>query len=156
MTQGVSEVPTIALVDQHAHGILRAPPATLDEFRGLFSESQYPEQWPHVATSATYLRAIRTLAARFGVAPTEEAVYEHRLASDPADYAAGLLRATNTEVLLVDDGFPPPDTGTSCEELGELAGCRAAPVLRLETRGASAATEVSSARERGFAALKTT
>ena len=134
---------------------MRAPPATLDEFRGLFSESQHPPQWPHVATSATYLRAIRTLAERFGVAPTEEAVYEHRLASDPAEYAAGLLRATNTEVLLVDDGFPAADLGTSCEELGVLAGCRAAPVMRLETRGASVAAEISSARAHGFAALKT-
>ena len=40
----------IPLVDHHAHGILRAPPDSLDEFRGLFSESPDPRQWPHVAT----------------------------------------------------------------------------------------------------------
>jgi len=82
-------------------------------------------------------------------------VYEHRLASDPAEYAAGLLRATNTEVLLVDDGFPHEGEGTSWDELGELAGCAARPVLRLETRGEHASDEAETARERGYAALKT-
>jgi hypothetical protein len=51
----------IPLVDHHAHGILRAQPS-LDEFRGLFSESADPRQWPHVATGITYRRAIRELA----------------------------------------------------------------------------------------------
>jgi hypothetical protein len=136
--------------------VLRAPPASLDEFRGLFSESPDPRQWPHVATGVTYRRAIRALAEHFGVEPDEEAVYEHRLASDPAEYASSLLQATNTETLLVDDGFPPPDAGgTTWDELGELAGCRALPVLRLETRGEHAAEETATARGRGYAALKT-
>ena len=52
----------IGLVDHHAHGILREPPRTLDEFRGLFSESEDPRQWPHVATAITYRRAIGVLA----------------------------------------------------------------------------------------------
>ena len=98
---------------------------------------------------------MRLLGERFGVEPDERAVYEHRLAADPAEYASGLLRATNTELLLVDDGYPPEDVGTSWGELGQLAGCRALPVLRLETRGARAAAETATAREHGYAALKT-
>ena len=98
---------------------------------------------------------MRLLAERFGVEPDECAVYEHRLAADPAEYASGLLRATNTELLLVDDGYPPEDVGTSWGEMGQLAGCRALPVLRLETRGARAAAETATAREHGYAALKT-
>jgi hypothetical protein len=145
----------IPLVDHHAHGILRAPPASLDEFRGLFSESPDPRQWPHVATGITYRRAVRALAEFLGCDATEQAVYERRLASEPATYAASLLRATNTELLLVDDGYPPSDVGTSWEELAELAGCRARPVLRLESRGEHAAAEVETARKRGFVALKT-
>ena len=39
--------------------------------------------------------------------------------------------------------------------MGQLAGCRALPVLRLETRGARAAAETATAREHGYAALKT-
>ncbi|HXH95708.1 MAG TPA: hypothetical protein VNH40_00735, partial [Gaiellaceae bacterium] len=125
------DLDAVALVDHHAHGILRSRP-TLDEFRGLFSESPDPRQWPHVATGLTYRRAIRTLAAFFDVEPTEEAVYRHRVESDPAEYASRLLRATGTETLLVDDGYPPPGEGTAWDELGELAGCDARPVLRIE------------------------
>jgi hypothetical protein len=150
---------SVGLVDHHAHGILRARPS-LDEFRGLFSESPDPRQWPHVATGLTYRRAIRELAAFFGCEPTEAAVYEHRLARDPSEYASALLRATGTEMLLVDDGFPPPGTGVEWQELGELAGCDARPVLRIE-RVAEAGgidavrEEVTAARDNGFAALKT-
>jgi uncharacterized protein len=98
---------------------------------------------------------MRLLAERFGVEPDERAVYEHRLATDPAEYASELLRATNTELLLIDDGYPPEDIGTSWGEMGELAGCRALPVLRLETRGARAAAVTATAREHGYVALKT-
>ena len=54
-----------------------------------------------------YRRAIAVLAEHLGCEPTEQAVYARRLATDPGDYAASLLRATNTEMLLVDEGFPP-------------------------------------------------
>lgn len=154
------------LVDHHAHGILRELP-TLDEFRGLYSESTDPAQWPHVATSVTYRRAIAELAELFGCEPTEHGVYEHRLATDPAEYAATLLRATGTEWLFVDDGFPPPGEGTTWDELGELAGAHSRPVMRIERVAEEGLDggfgefrrrirgEVESARERGFVALKT-
>jgi predicted TIM-barrel fold metal-dependent hydrolase len=153
---------TVGLVDHHAHGILRGLP-TLDEFRGLFSESPDPRQWPHVATALTYRRAIRELADFFACAPTEAAVYEHRLATNPADYAAALLRATGTETLVVDDGFPAPGTGIEWPELGELAGCDARPVMRIERVAEEAdldpvehvRAEVTAARANGFVGLKT-
>jgi hypothetical protein len=149
----------IPLVDHHAHGILRAQP-TLDEFRGLFSESPDPRQWPHVATGITYRRAMRALGAFLGCEPTETGVYEHRLATDPAEYASALLRATNTEALYVDDGFPPAGTGTSWDELGELAGCEARPVLRIERVAAEDGPEavpdtIAAARANGYVGLKT-
>jgi uncharacterized protein len=145
----------VPLVDHHAHGILYARPS-LDEFRGLFSESPDPRQWPHVATGVTYRRAIRELAAFFGCEPSEEAVYEHRLDSDRDEYASALLRATNTELLFVDDGFPAPGEGTPWRELGTLTGCEARPVLRIESREPETVRdEVTTARERGFVALKT-
>ena len=112
----------IALVDHHAHGILRAPPRTLDEFRGLFSESDDPRQWPHVAHSVTYRRAIVKLAEHFGCEPSEDAVFAHRTSIDPVDYAASLLRATGTETLLIDDGFPPPELSVNWRELGDVFG----------------------------------
>jgi len=108
----------------------------------------------------TYQRAIAVLAEHLGCEPAEQAVYERRLASDPAEYAASLLRATGTDWLLIDDGYPPPGTCTSWDELGELAGCEARPIMRIERvveelGAAAAADEARSARRRGFVALKT-
>src|SRR3954471_3590742 len=161
----------VALVDHHAHGILRDPPRTLDEFRGLFSESEDPRQWPHVATGATYRRAIRALAdfldcepseetelaQRTGFDRLEEAVFAHRLSVDPLDYASLVLQATNTEVLLIDDGFPEPAISVEWRELGELAGCVARPIMRIERVFAESGADgvsraVASARADGFAA----
>jgi uncharacterized protein len=158
----------VALVDHHAHGIV-APPATLDEFRGLFSESPDPRQWPHVATGLTYRRALRDLAELLDCEPSEAAVYDHRAGADPDAYAATLLRATGTEWLLIDDGFPAPGEGADAERMGALAGARAASVMRIErvaeegmARGLGldelrehVRTEVRGAIGRGFVGLKT-
>jgi predicted TIM-barrel fold metal-dependent hydrolase len=150
----------VGLVDHHAHGILRAPPRTLDEFRGLFSESDDPRQWPHVATGVTYRRAMRRLAELFGCSAGEDAVLAHRLSLDPLEYAAALLRATGTDVLLIDDGFPPAELSVNWRELGGVAACAAAPVMRIERVLAESGRDgvrraVARAREDGFAALKT-
>jgi hypothetical protein len=149
----------VALVDHHAHGILHARP-TLDEFRGRLSESTDPRQWPHLASWVTYRSALRDLAGLFRCEASEAAVYEHILARDPDEYAATLLRATNTELLFVDDGYPEPGEGTSWQELGELAGCEARPVLRIERVAAedgpeALVEEVAAARANGYAGLKT-
>jgi uncharacterized protein len=141
----------IALVDHHAHGILRAQPS-LDEFRGLFSESPDPRQWPHIASGITYRRAIRELAQLFGVDPSEEAVLAYRLACEPAEYARTLVAGTNTELLLLDDGYPATDVGTSWDEFAEMVGVPARPVLRLE---AHPLEDVATARADGYVGLKT-
>lgn len=118
-------------------------------------------------SALTYRRAVRELAAFFGCEPTERAVYEHRVSLDPDEYASALLRATGTERLLVDDGFPAPGSGTSWTELGELAACDARPVMRIERVAEEALggsftafrehvrAEVATARSRGFVGLKT-
>jgi hypothetical protein len=116
-----------------------------------------------VATGVTYQRAVRALAQHLGCEPTERAVYQRRRATDPAEYASAMLRATGTELLLVDDVYPPADVGTSWHELGELADCPSRPVLRIERVAEEAAAgaldavraAVSGARSRGCAALKT-
>ena len=106
-----------------------------------------------MASGLTYRRAVHELATFFGCEPTEEAVYRLRLATDPAEYASKLLRATNTDWLLVDVGFPP-EGSTTWDELGELGGCAARPVLRLESLD-EVRDEVAAARSNGFVALKT-
>jgi uncharacterized protein len=147
--------------------VLREPPATLDEFRGLFSESPDPAQWPHVASGLGYRGAIRRLAALLECEADERAVWQQRLATEPGEYAATLMRATGTECLLLDDGYPPAGIAFDLEEMGELAGCTALPVLRVERVAEEALDRpldelrehvregVRSARGAGFVALKT-
>jgi hypothetical protein len=150
-------------VDHHAHSILRTPPRDLDEFRGLFSESADPRQWPHVATTISYQRAVQLLASELSCEPREEAILDRRVNSDPRQYASGLLRAAGAEVLLLDEGYPPASEALSTAEMGALAGCPAHPVLRLETlaideRGILAdqsRIRVAAARDEGYVALKT-
>ena len=117
----------------------------------------------------TYLRAMTTLAALLGCEPTEDAVFAHRRATDPDTYAATLLRSTRTEWLLIDDGFPAPGEGEDWRRMGDLAGCRSAPVMRIErvgeegiARGLDLAAlrehvraEVAAAGDRGWVGLKT-
>jgi hypothetical protein len=150
-------------VDHHAHSILRAPPGDLDAFRGLFSESADPRQWPHVATTVSYQRAIELLASQLGCKASEQAVFERRQNADPARYASELLAAAGAETLLLDEGYPPAAEALSTAEMGQLAGCPVRPLLRLETleltedgRLSSGSMErVVEARGNGYAALKT-
>lgn len=120
----------------------------------MFSESRDPRQWPHVATSVTYRRAIADLGAELECEPDEREVYAVRLAHDPEEYASRLLRATGTELLFLDDGFPAEGEGFGWQVMGELAGCRTRPVLRIESRSRPE-VDVASARTNGFVALKT-
>lgn len=145
------DLDSVALVDHHAHGVLRAQPS-LDEFRGLFSESPDPQQWPHIATSVTYRRGVRELAELFGVEATEDAVYAYRLATESSQYTRTLLQQTNTKLLLLDDGYPSTDVGTSWDEFAAIADIPARPILRLETHPLD---DVASARANGYVALKT-
>ncbi len=111
------------------------------------------------------MRAIGVLAAHLGCEPTEEAVYQRRASTEPAQYASSMLRATGTELLFVDEGFPSADVGTGWGELGELAACESRPVMRIEmaaesVRGArdrldAVAAAVTRARADGYVALKT-
>ena len=85
------------------------------------------------------------------------------MAVDSAEWTSALLRATGVEWLLVDEGFPPAEGVFGWSELGELAGCPARPVLRIEHTAELAEgdaadhvrEETRSARGRGYAALKT-
>ena len=150
-------------IDHHAHSILRRQPADLEAFRGLFSESADPRQWPHVATTVTYQRAIELLASQLGCEASEQAVFERRQSTDPHRYASELLTAAGAHALLVDEGYPPAAEALSTAEMERLAGCPAHPVLRLETLqstedgrlGPDSLERVAAARNAGYAGLKT-
>jgi hypothetical protein len=79
-----------------------------------------------------YGRLVRTLADFLGCELEEDAVFAARTERDGRELAGALLRAANVEALLLDTGFPPPEEVFSVAELGDLGGCRAEPMLRLE------------------------
>jgi predicted TIM-barrel fold metal-dependent hydrolase len=125
----------VTVVDNHCHGILRSQ--NFDDlvgWRRAFTESADPGMpREHVASTAFYLRLIRTLAAFFDCEPEEEAVLAARAQRDGAQLTRELLRDANVEILLIDTGHPPPQEVLPGDELARLGGCRIEPMLRLET-----------------------
>jgi predicted TIM-barrel fold metal-dependent hydrolase len=124
----------VPVVDNHSHGVKRDQTfEDLTNWRRAFTESADPGMVrDHVASTAFYRRLIRTLADFLDCEPEEEAVFQARSERDGRELTAALLRAANVDTLLLDTGFPPPEEVLSVPELGELAGCRAEPMLRLE------------------------
>jgi predicted TIM-barrel fold metal-dependent hydrolase len=124
----------VPVVDNHCHGLLRDQAfEDIASWRQAFTESTDPGMpRDHVASTALYRRLIRKLAYFLGCEPEEEAVYSARTEKNGRELTGALLRAANVDTFLLDTGFPPPETVLQVAELGELGGCRAEPMLRLE------------------------
>jgi uncharacterized protein len=124
----------VPVVDNHCHGISQDQTfEDLASWRRAFTESTDPGMpRDHVASTIFYRRLIRTLADFLGCEPEEEAVFAARTGWDERELTGALLRAANVDTLLLDTGFPPFEEVLPGAELGELGGCRAEPMLRLE------------------------
>jgi predicted TIM-barrel fold metal-dependent hydrolase len=124
----------VPVVDNHCHGIMRDQAfENIAGWRRSFTESTDPHMpRDHVASTAFYRRLMLTLADFLGCEPEEEVVFAARTEKDGRELAGALLRAANVDTLLLDTGFPPPENVLPVTELGELGGCRAEPMLRLE------------------------
>jgi len=160
----------VPVVDNHCHGVMRDQAfEDITGWRQSFTESTDPGMpRDHVASTALYGRLMRTLADFLGCEQEEEAVFAARTERDGRELTGALLRAANVEALLLDTGFPPPEVVLPVPELGELGGCRAEPMLRLEIlmegllaeHGSLADTEEALAdasadvRGQGYVALK--
>jgi uncharacterized protein len=160
----------VPVVDNHCHGLLLDQAfKDIASWRQAFTECTDPGMpRDHVASTALYRRLIRMLAYFLGCEPEEEAVYSARTEKDGRELTGALLRAANVDTFLLDTGFPPPETVLQVAELGELGGCRAEPMLRLEilmesllAENASledvkeaVAAELDDVRSRGYVALK--
>src|ERR687890_552536 len=124
----------VPVIDNHCHGIMQDQTFNnLASWRRAFTESTDPGMpRDHVASTIFYRRLIRTLADFLGCEPEEEAVFAARTGWDERGLTGALLRAANVDTLLLDTGFPPFEEVLPVAELGELGGCRAEPMLRLE------------------------
>ena len=139
----------VPVVDNHCHGVRRSQAfEDLVSWRRAFTESANPGMpREHVASTVFYRRLIRALAGFLDCEPEEEFVLAARVASDGPELVSVLLRAANVEALLLDTGYPPPEEVLPEAELGELAGCRTEPMLRLETLMERLITEHGSLEE---------
>ncbi len=124
----------VSVVDNHCHGVATNQAfADVVAWRRQFTESTDPGMpREHVATTALYRRLIRALSHFLDCDLTEDTVFAARAARDGRELTTKLLRAANIETLLLDTGFPPPEEVFPVPKLGELANCRAEPMLRLE------------------------
>src|ERR671910_2690896 len=124
----------VPVVDNHCHGVTTDQAfGGVEAWRRAFTESTDPGMpREHVATTAFYRRLIRALAPFLGCESTEDAVFAARTAREGKKFTAELLRSANIDTLLLDTGFPPPEEVFPVPELGELGGCRAEPMQRLE------------------------
>jgi len=160
----------VPVVDNHCHGLLRDQAfEDIASWRQAFTESTDPGMpRDHVASTALYRRLIRMLAYFLGCEPEDDSVYSARTEKNGRELTGALLRAANVDTFLLDTGFPPPETLLQVAELGELGGCRAEPMLRLEILMESLlaekdsledvkealAAELDDVRSRSYVALK--
>jgi uncharacterized protein len=150
------DLTNIPVVDNHCHGVTTEQAfGNVEAWRRAFTESTDPGMpREHVVTTAFYRRLIRVLAPFLGCEPTENAVFAARIAREGKRLTAELFRSANIDTLLLDTGFPPSEEVFPVPELGELGGCRAEPVLRLEVLMESLLTgcETLAATEEALAA----
>jgi len=104
-----------------------------DRFRLLFTEAFSPSFAMFVPGMAYYRAALAEVADELGVAAHEDDVLAARAAQDHAAWISHLLHSANLDVMLVDDGVPPPSVSYARQELARLAGCAIGHVWRLET-----------------------
>ncbi len=125
----------VPVVDNHCHGIYRAQAiADVATWRGYFTESRDPEtRAQHAAHTLYYHRLIREMAGFLGCEPSEVAVIATREQRSGDEMIASLLRAANIQALLIDKGYPDPDSVLPDDRVSALGGCRVGPILRLET-----------------------
>lgn len=123
------------LVDQHCHGIWRAPATDPERWRAFFSESSDPRMCGDaVASTVYYLRLVREMAAAFRCEPTESAVLAERERLGPERVLDLLWGGAGIASLVIDTGFPPEggDRLVAEARLAEAGRLSVARVLRIE------------------------
>ena len=124
----------VPIVDNHCHGIYHTQrPTDVASWRRHFTESYDPAMCSiHVATTLFYHRLLHAMAEFFACEAKEEIILAARQKYDDRSLIRQYLQAANFAVLLLDKGYPASASVLSDAEHAELAGCRVAPILRVE------------------------
>lgn len=163
------ELGDVRVVDNHCHAVQtdqRNEPAA---FRAYFTESPDPSMRAvDAGESAYYRRLLRRMAAFHGVAVDEDAVLAARAALSAEQLVAGYLPEGGVGGLVIDTGFPTPDTALDDAVFDAASGAHRVTLLRLEVEFQRLVAEhdryeglldavrgeLADIRGRGFAGLK--
>lgn len=100
----------IALIDQHAHNLLKPEVAERLPYPAAFTEAHNPTLWHHhTRHSLTYHRSLREIAILLDCEPTEAAILAQRQALGLEDLTRLCFSQSHLEGILLDDGFLPGD-----------------------------------------------
>jgi hypothetical protein len=123
----------VAVVDNHCHSVEARQSSEPAVWRGYFTESPDAEmRTRHAAHTVFYRRLIRAMAAFHGVAATEEAVLAARSRLPVDRCVSALFSDAAIGGLVVDTGFPAPDTALPEATFRTASGVPQVTVLRLE------------------------
>lgn len=126
---GIREtVEETALVDNHAHPVEPLDGETIrGSFASYFTEGDLaPADARH---TLNYRAALGLLAEQFGGEADEAELLARRAAVDPRDYSRELIATTDTDAILVDDGYPD----VSPAEFRAYTDATVHPLLRIES-----------------------
>lgn len=119
-------VESVALIDNHAHPVDPFSESEItDSFAEYFTEGALSTA--HARNTLNYRAALALLSEQFGDG-TEAELLEQRASVDLESYSRELIARTNTETILVDDGYPD----VSPTEFRAYTDARVRPILRLE------------------------
>jgi hypothetical protein len=163
------DLTAIPVVDNHCHPVLLKQQMDVAEFRRYFTESPDASiAAEHVPHTIYYLWMLRQLAAFYSCEAREDAIIAARNSRSAEKLLEQLISAASIDTLVLDPAYPLPDVCYSPEQMSQIAGCRTAKMLRLETimqRLVIAhddfnevvnrfTAEVSDVRVKGYCALK--
>jgi uncharacterized protein len=165
----VIDLGDVRVVDNHCHAVQARQHNDPAGFRAYFTESPDPSMRAvDAGETAFYRRLLRRMAAFHGVPATEEAVLAARSRLSAEELVAGYLPEAGVGGLVVDTGFPTPDTALDDAVFDAASGARRVTLLRLEVQFQRLVAEhagygdlldavrvaTADVRGRGFAGLK--
>jgi predicted TIM-barrel fold metal-dependent hydrolase len=132
----------VRVVDNHCHAVQARQHNDPAAFRAYFTESPDPSMRAvDAGETAFYRRLLRRMAGFHGVPATEEAVLAARSRLSAEELVAGYLPEAGVGALVVDTGFPTPDTALDDAVFDAASGAHRVTLLRLEVEFQRLVTE---------------
>lgn len=133
MTAAPLALEHIAVIDNHCHAVESEQRTDTARWRRFFTESPDAGMQAHdVAHTALYRRLTRRMAQFYDVPNDEPLVLAARNARGPADLVQSLFRDANIGGVVIDTGYPAPDSVMAVDTFVASSGSSYRALLRLE------------------------